>query len=65
MICASSDGTKISRDLDEIEAAARLLMVVRVGSRVLHYKERDNRLKEAKARFRSAKEKFSVSLFFI
>ncbi len=48
------------RELDDIEAITGLLSEDQLGSRILHWKERDGRLKIAELRFRSARERFSV-----
>ncbi len=49
-----------SRELDDVDKVANLLSEDSVASRILHWKERDSRLKEAATRFRAAKERFSV-----
>jgi len=51
---------RLDKDLDDVEAIAGLLSEDRVGSRILHWKERDGRLKNAEMRFRGAKERFSI-----
>lgn len=50
----------LDKELDDVDKVANLLSEDSVASRILHWKERDSRLKEAATRFRAAKERFSM-----